>query len=136
MPKGSSLFDKWLSDEGVKCSFSNDFAFNMSIWCSKRTTQPETRFFSVDFVVIIVYLYFLFDYMQKKKVAFTCVNPLLFLLIFIIFIILLRFGVNFKLNFDLNFNTISLFHLDYKISFGFLPMKEKSLGLLELVSKM
>ena len=74
--------------------------------------------------------------MQKKKVAFTCVNPLLFLLIFIIFIILLRFGVNFKLNFDLNFNTISLFHLDYKISFGFLPVKEKSLGLLELVSKM
>ena len=67
--------------------------------------------------------------------AFTCVNPLLFLLPFIIFIVLLPFSLNFEFNFGLNFNTISPFHLNSKIPFGFLPIKEKLLGLLELTSK-
>ena len=44
--------------------------------------------------------------------------------------------MNFEFNFDLNFNTISFFHLSCQISFDCLPIKEKSLGLLELVSKM
>ena len=66
--------------------------------------------------------------------VFTSVNPLLFLLPFI-FIVLLPFSMNFKFNFGLNFNTFRLFHLNCKISFGFLPIKEKALGLLELASK-
>ena len=75
--------------------------------------------------------------MQKKTyIAFTYVNPLLFLLHFIIFILLLPFSLNFELNFGLNVNTISLFHSNRKMLFGFLPTKEKSLGLLELDSKM
>ena len=65
-----------------------------------------------------------------------CVNPVLFLLPFIIFIVLLPFSMNFKFNFVLNFNTLSHFHLDYKISFGFFSIKEELLGLLELASKM
>ena len=68
--------------------------------------------------------------------VFTCVNPFFFLLIFIIFIVLLPFSMNFKINFDLNFNITSLFHLNCKVSFGLLPIKEKSLGLSELASKM
>ena len=68
--------------------------------------------------------------------AFTCVNLLLFLLFFIMFNVLLPFGMNFEFNFGLNFNTMSLFRLNCKISFGFLHIKEKSLGLLELASKM
>ena len=44
-------------------------------------------------------------------------------------------SMNSKFNFGLNFNTISLFHLNCEISFGFLPIKEKSSGLLELASK-
>ena len=39
-----------------------------------------------------------------------------------------------KFNFGLNFHTVRLFYLNCKISFGFLPIKEKSLGLLELAS--
>ena len=69
-------------------------------------------------------------------IVFTCVNSLLFLLPFIIFIVLLSFIINLRFNFFLDFHSISLFHLNWKISFGFLPMKEKSLGLLELASKM
>ena len=38
--------------------------------------------------------------------------------------------MNFKSDFGLNFNTTSLFHLNCKKSFGFLPIKGKSLGLL------
>ena len=68
-------------------------------------------------------------------IAFTCANPLLFLLPCIYFIVLLPFSMNFKSNFGLNFNTIALFHLNCKISFGFLPTKEKSLGLLKLAPK-
>ena len=49
----------------VKCSFPIDFAFNMSIWCSERTKQPETIVVRVVFLVIRVYRYFLFVYMQK-----------------------------------------------------------------------
>ena len=55
--------------------------------------------------------------------------PPLFLLLFIIFIVLLLFNINFEFSFGLNFNTISLFLLNCKISFGFLPNKEKSLDL-------
>ena len=68
--------------------------------------------------------------------AFTCVNPLLFLLLFSIFNLLLLFSMNFKFNFGLNFNIMSLFHLNGKILFGFLQIKETLLGLLELASKM
>ena len=42
--KEYSLFDKWLSDEKIKCSFPTDFAFGMSIWRSERATQPGTIF--------------------------------------------------------------------------------------------
>ena len=74
--------------------------------------------------------------MQKKSLYnFTCVNLLPFLLPFIIFIVLLPFSIHFEYDFGLNFNTISPFHLNCKISFGFLPIKEKSLGLLELPSE-
>ena len=89
-------------------------------------------YFNEDFLVVI-HQYFLFVYMQRK--TFTCVNPLLFLLPFIIFIVLLPFRMNFKSNFGLNFNTKAFFHLNCEISFGFLPIKEKSLGILELASK-
>ena len=41
----------------------------------------------------------------------------------------------FQFNFGLNFNNLSLFHLSCKILFGFFPIKEISLGLLELASK-
>ena len=67
-----------------------------------------------------------------------CANELLKhrKLLFIIFIVLLPFSINFKLSFCLNFNTISLLHLKCKISFGFHTIKEESLGLFELASKM
>ena len=42
--------------------------------------------------------------------AFTCVNPLLFLLLSIMFNVLLP-CMNYKFNFGLNFNTMSLFSL-------------------------
>ena len=119
-----------------KCSFPIDFAFNMSILCSEGTPQPETIFSRVDFLAVTIYRCFLFLYVQKKHSAFTCVNPALFLLPFIIFIVLLSCSVNFEFNFGLNFNTINLFHLNRKISFGFLPIKEKWLDLLELAPKM
>ena len=80
-----------------------------------------------------IYWYFLFVYLQK--VVFTCVNPFFILFLFIIFIVLLPLSMNFKLNFVLNFNTMSLFHLNFKILFGFLPIKEQSFGLLERISK-
>ena len=51
-----------------KCPFPVDLAFNMSIRCSDRTTQPETIFFSVDFLVVITDQYFLFVYMQEKLI--------------------------------------------------------------------
>ena len=98
--------------------------FNMML---RVHNTARNNIFSVDFLVVRVYQNFL---------AFTCVNPLLFLLLFIIFIILLPFGMNFKFNFELSFNSISFFHVNCKISFGFFPIKEKSLGLLELASKM
>ena len=118
-----------------KCSFPIDFAFNMSydaqsvqhsqkqyflfvqfmsIGCSERTTQPETIFF--------VFLY--------AKIQLL----LVFLLSFSV-VVLLPFSMIFKFNFGLNFNIIR-FYLNCKISFGFLPIKQKSLGLLELASKM
>ena len=119
-----------------KCSFPIDFAFNMSIRCSERTTQPETIYFSVNFLVVIINLYFFVClYAKKTSIDFACVNPLLFLLLFIIFIVLLPFSINFKFNVCLNFNTMSLFHLNCKTPFGFLPIKEKSLGLVELPLK-
>ena len=51
-----------------KCSFPIDVAFNMSIRFSERTAQPETIFFGVDFLVVKVYRYFLFVYVQKKLI--------------------------------------------------------------------
>ena len=36
-----------------RCSFPIDLAFNVSMRCSECTTQPETIFFSVDFLVAI-----------------------------------------------------------------------------------
>ena len=119
-----------------KCLLPIDLAFIMPMRCSEHSTQLETIFFSEDFLVVI-HQYFAFVYIQiKAYTTFTRVNPFLFLLPFIIFIVLLPFGMNFKSNFGLNFYTIVFFHLKCKISFGFLPIKEKSLGLLELASKM
>ena len=73
---------------------------------------------------------YLFVYIKKKtyNIAFTYVNPFLFLISLIIFVLLL-------FNFGLTFNAISLFSLKLQILFGFLPIKEKLLGLLELASK-
>ena len=48
-----------------KCSFPIDFAFNMSMRCSERTPKPEKLLYRVDFLVVIIYRYFWFDYMQK-----------------------------------------------------------------------
>ena len=47
----------------VNCSFLIDFAFIMSIRCSERTPQPQTIFYRVDFLAVIIYLYFLFLFM-------------------------------------------------------------------------
>ena len=128
--------------KAFKCYFSIWF------WCSECTTQPETMFLAwISFVMICrlfrchnISILFVCLYAKKKKIyiyiVFTCVNSLLFLLPFIIFIVLLSFIINFRFNFFLDFHTISLFHLNCEVSFGFLPMKEKSLGLLELASKM
>ena len=101
--------------QAFECFFPIYHAFNISTRCSARTTQPET---------IFVCLY------SKKtyNIAFTYVNPFLFLISLIIFVLLL-------FNFGLTFNTISLFSLKLQILFGFLPIKEKLLGLLELASK-
>ena len=46
-----------------KWSVLIDFAVNMSITCSERIQQPETIFYRVDFLAVIIYLYFLFLYM-------------------------------------------------------------------------
>ena len=118
----------------LKCSFPFDFAFNVSYY-AQNVHQPKTIFYRVDFLVVVIYRYFLFLYTQKTYIIFTCVNPPLFLLPLKIFIVLLPFSVNFEINFALNFNTTSLFHLNCKILFCFLPIKEKSLGLLQLVSE-
>ena len=98
-----------------ECFFPIYHAFNISTRCSARTTQPET---------IFVCLY------SKKtyNIAFIYVNPFLFLISLIIFVLLL-------FNFGLTFNAISLFSLKLQILFGFLPIKEKLLGLLELACK-
>ena len=47
----------------VNCSFLIDFAFIMSIRCSERTPQPQTIFYRVDFLAVIIYVYFLFLFM-------------------------------------------------------------------------
>ena len=96
-----------------KCFFPIDFAFNMSMQCSERTPKPETIFYSVDFLAVIINRYFLFLYL-KKHIAFMCVNTPLFLLPFIIFTVLLPFSINFEFNFGLNFNAVSFFHLNCK----------------------
>ena len=67
--------------------------------------------------------------------AFIWVNRPLFLILFIVFIVLLSFSIFLEFNFGLVFNR-SLFELSCKISFGFLPIKEKSLDRSELTSKM
>ena len=91
----------------LKYPFPIDLAVIMSILCSEHSTQPETIFLSEAFLVIVIHQYFLFVYMQLKTyIAFTCVNPLLFLLLFIIFIVLLPFSMNFKSNFGFNFSTV------------------------------
>ena len=83
----------------LEYSFPVEFAFNMLIQCSERTTQPET--ICVHFLVVMIH--------QN----------------------LLSFSMMIKFNFGLNFHTVRLFYLNCKISFGFLPIKEKSLGLLK-----
>ena len=67
----------------------------MTIRYSERTPRPETVLYSVDFTC-----------KKKTYIAFTCVNPPLFLLLllFLLFYPLQEF------NFDLNFNLVSLFH--------------------------
>ena len=62
-PIRNSFFDKWVSFD--KCFFPINSVFNMSIWCSDRTTQREKIFFSVNFIAVRIYRYFLFVYMQK-----------------------------------------------------------------------
>ena len=118
------------------CSFPIDFAFWYVNTMPRTYNTARKSIFTVDFLVVIIYWYFLFFYVQKTYIAFICANPLLFLLSFIVFIFLLHFSTNFEFNFGLSFHTITLFHLNCKISFGFPPIKEKSLGLLELASKM
>ena len=76
----------------------------------------------MDFLHVVIKISCLFI---CKNIAFTCVDPLLF---FIIFIALLPFSMILKFNFGLNFNTMRLFYLNCKISFCFLPIKEKPLG--------
>ena len=101
IPKRSSFFYNSTVMKAFKYSFPIHFAFNMSIRCSERATQPETIFFNVNFFVIIIYRYFLFVFMQKRQtyVAFICVNPpVLFLLI--IFIVLLPYSMNSKFSFE------------------------------------
>ena len=54
-----------------------------------------------------------------KNVAFSCVNPVLFLLTFIIFIVLLPFRMSFTFNFGLNFKGICNLRVrDSGLSFG------------------
>ena len=51
----------------LKCSFPIDFAFNISIRCSEHTPKPETIFYNLDFLAVIIYPYFFFLYMQKPS---------------------------------------------------------------------
>ena len=89
-----------------KYSLSIDVAFNMSMWCSERTPKPETIFYRLGFLTVIIYRYFWFLYMQKIYSFYLC-QPPLFLLPFTAFVVLLAFIINFKFNFGLNFNTIT-----------------------------
>ena len=113
-----------------KCSFPIDFAFNMSIRCSKCTPQPEIIFYSVDFLVAIIYRYFLFSYMQKniQYSFYLCYSPS----VFTPFHYFYCFTPLQHKCLILKCNTISLFQLICKISFGFLPIKEKSLRPLRI----
>ena len=96
------------------------FSINRSVMKTfKCSTDTETIFYSVDFLAVIILRY----------LSIFHINLPLLLLPFIIFIVLLLFSINFEFSFGSNFNTISLFHLNCKISFGFLPIKEKSLDL-------
>ena len=104
--KRNSLFVKSLVMKTFKCPLPIDLAFITPIRCSEHLTQLETMFFSEDYLVVI-HKYFSFVYIQiKTYIAFTCVNPLLFLLPFIIFIVLLPFTMNSKLN--LEYDTIAI----------------------------
>ena len=94
------------------CSFPIDFAFWYVNTMPRTYNTARKNIFSVDFLVVIIYWYFLFVYMQKTYIAFICANPLLFLLSFIVFIFLLHFSTNFEFNFGLSFHTITLFHLN------------------------
>ena len=94
-----------------KYSFPIDFVFNISIWCSERTTQPEKIFFIVDFLVVIIIKFNISCLFICKNIAFTYANPLLFLLPFIIFVVLLPFSMICKINSGLSSNTIRLFYL-------------------------
>ena len=104
IPKRNSLLDK-----SPIFPFPTDLAFIMPIRCSEHTTQRETLFFS-EYSLLPQYINISCLFVRKEKlIAFTCVNPLLFLLPFIIFILLLPFSMNFKSKFGLNLNTISLY---------------------------
>ena len=76
--------------ETFKSSFPIDFAFNMSIRCSERTAQPGTVFLAW---ISLLSQYIDISCKNETYIAFTCVNPLLFLLPFIIFIVLLPFSI-------------------------------------------
>ena len=94
---------------------------------------------SVDFLVIIIHRYFLYA-KKKKLIQFSLwrfvLNLFCLYSIFIILIVLPAFSIIFKFSFSLNLITVSLFHLNWKISFGFLSIKENLLRLFELASKM
>ena len=102
----------------------------MSMPCSEHSTQLETIFLSEAFLVVLIHQYFLSIYMQIKYcIAFTCVNPLLFLLPFTIFIVLILFSMNFKSNFSLI--------LKPSVFFIWFPFyQKKSLDPFELACKM
>ena len=90
------------------------------------------KFFSEAFLVVVIHQYFFFIHVQIKTLIPFCFCSLSL----ITFIVVLPFFMNFKYNFGLNFNTISLFLLKLKNFIWFPSYQKKSLGLLELASKM
>ena len=100
--------------------FPTDFPFNMSIRCS-HVQYIQKQYFQFGFPRRIVSIFLVFLHAKKLiyllhvLIPFCCSSLSLFL------IVLLSFSVKFKFNFGFNFNSISIFHLNCKISFGFLP---------------
>ena len=89
------LFNKSLVMKTFKCPLPIDFAFIIPISTQNIQHSWRQHFFSKDFPVVITHQHFSFVYIQiKTYIAFTCVNPPLFLLPFTIFV-LLPFSINF-----------------------------------------